>query len=98
MNEQIKIIDNRNKYPDQDTSKLAEARRQFNKVFGGLKNLDLTSEYIKCRLKISNLSSNKRSILLAYIEIRKQNDPKFKEVYTEIDKRIAEKIKEQLNK
>lgn len=94
----FKIIDNRNKYPDQDTNKLAEARRQFNKVFGSLKNLDLTSEYIKCRLKISNLSSSKRSILLAYVEIRKQNDPKFKKVYTEIDKRIAEKIKEQLNK
>ena len=80
------------------TEKLAKAKIEFNKVFGGLKNLNITDEYVKVRLKISNLPSSKRSILLAYILLRRQNEPKFAEVYDEIDKRIALKLKEVTSK
>lgn len=74
-----------------------EAINEFNKVFGFLKNQDIADEYVKVRLKVSKLSSNHRNLLLAYVEIRKQNDIKFKECFENIDNLIEAKIKELKN-
>lgn len=74
--------------------KLEEAKKLFNKTFAPIRNLNIADEYVKVKLKISNLSSSKRGLVLAYVTIRRKNDPKFREVYDELDTLIEVKIKE----
>lgn len=74
--------------------KLEDAKKLFNKTFDPIRNLDIPNEYVKVKLKISNLSASKRGLIIAYVTIRRNNDPKFKEAYDELDSIIEAKIKE----
>lgn len=74
--------------------KLENAKALFNKTFAPIRNLNIPNEYVKVRLKISNLSSSKRGLIMAYVTLRRKNDPKFKEVYDKLDTLIETKIKE----
>lgn len=77
-----------------DKVKLKEAKKLFNKTFAPIRYLNIPDEYVKVKLGISNLSSSKRGLIIAYVTIRRKNDPKFKQVYDKLDSLIESKIKE----
>lgn len=73
------------------------AKEEFNKVFGFLKDIDIFDEFTKVRLKISTMTSNQRSKLLAYVTIRSAEDPQFKSKLDDLNNLIDQKIKENSN-
>jgi len=79
--------------PTEDVVKEVEARKQFNKVFGFLKNVDIPKQYIAIKCKQSNLSKSQRDRLLAYVTIRSNNDPKFKEMIDKLNELINKGLK-----
>lgn len=74
-----------------------KARQEFDKIFGFLKDLDIPKEYIAIKCKVSKLPSDKRSRLLAYINIRSNNDPEYKKMVDKLDTLINNGLKVEYN-
>lgn len=74
--------------------KLIEAKELFNKVFGSIKDIDIPNEYVKVKLKVSDLPASKRNLILAYVTMLRNNNPSANDAYNKLDELIKSKIEE----
>lgn len=65
----------------------------FNKLIKPIEGVDLLSEYIKIRLKISTLSSNKRKAVMTHIMVAYNQSIEARELIDKLDQLIINEVK-----
>lgn len=60
--------------------------------YKSIKDVDLIQEYIKVRLKISKLSSTKRSLVLSKVKFLRNHHPEVETAFSDIDKSLLNEL------
>lgn len=71
-------------------------QRTFEKRFGWIRQINLSDEYVKVRLGISQLPELKQNRLLEYVRFRYMGEPQFKEVIDKLEQMLVNTANKQV--